>query len=101
MLNKQEECLICMNDNETIFVTLHNNENHRLCKTCYKSLSVHFCPFCRCRIVLEKEKYFNQPNTELVERNVYPFLLHPEIHEPSGTCNLARLFNRTFTLGHM
>lgn len=36
MLNKQEDCLICMNDNETIFVTLHNNENHRV------SFFVHF-----------------------------------------------------------
>lgn len=54
LMNNEEECLICMNNNKLNFVVLHENSDHKLCKSCYEKMSVPFCPFCRCNIKLHE-----------------------------------------------
>ena len=50
-----EECVICMNEDDKInFVLLHENSFHKLCKSCYKKIKDPFCPFCRCNIKLHE-----------------------------------------------
>jgi hypothetical protein len=57
------------------------------------------------RFSVRDGRYFNevQPfqhhtNVPAVGINVYSFALQPELHQPSGTCNLSRIDNTTLLL---
>ena len=59
------------------------------------------------RFEVREGKYFNyvQPynhfsNTPKAGVNVYSFALHPEDHQPSGTCNMSRIDNATLQLAY-
>jgi len=59
------------------------------------------------RFEIREGKYFNyvQPyqhfsNTPKAGVNVYSFALHPEDHQPSGTCNMSRIDNATLQLAY-
>ncbi len=46
----------------------------------------------------EVQPYQHHTNIPAVGVNVYSFALQPELHQPSGTCNLSRIDNTTLLL---
>jgi hypothetical protein len=46
----------------------------------------------------EVQPYQHHTNIPAVGINVYSFALHPEQHQPSGTCNLSGIDNTTLLL---